>query len=52
MNIYALIKQLIYGIYDSTSILLVAGSSTVFIALTFFIAYGMFMKSKWVLGKN
>ncbi|MXQ53567.1 ABC transporter permease [Shimazuella alba] len=52
LNIYALIKQLIYGIYDINSILLVSGSSVVFIALSFFIAYTMFMKSKWVLGKN
>jgi sodium transport system permease protein len=52
LNIYALIKQLIYGIYDFNSILLVSGSSVVFIALSFFIAYTMFMKSKWVLGKN
>lgn len=52
LNIYALIKQLIYGIYDTTSILLVAGSSAAFICLTFFIAYAMFMKSKWVLGKS
>ena len=52
LNIYALIKQLIYGIYDLTSILLVVGSSFVFIVLTFLIAYAMFMKSKWVLGKG
>jgi sodium transport system permease protein len=52
LNIYALIKQLIYGIYDINSILLVSGSSIVFIALSFFIAYTMFMKSKWVLGKS
>jgi sodium transport system permease protein len=51
VNIYALIKQLIYGIYDVTSILLVVGSSSIFIALSFLVAYGMFKKSKWVLGK-
>ncbi|WP_028776259.1 ABC transporter permease [Shimazuella kribbensis] len=51
MNIYALIKQLIYGIYDFTSILFVVGSSSIFIVLTFFLAYAMFLKSKWVLGK-
>ena len=50
MNIYALIKQLIYGIYDLNSILLVAGSSIIFIAITFTIASLMFQKSKWVLG--
>lgn len=52
LNIYALIKQLIYGIYDVTSILLVAGSSLVFIIISFLVAYAMFMKSKWVLGKS
>ncbi|WP_226669929.1 ABC transporter permease [Metabacillus litoralis] len=52
LNIYALIKQLIYGIYDVTSILLVVGSSIVFIIITFVVAYAMFMKSKWVLGKS
>lgn len=52
MNIYALIKQLIYGIYDLNSILLVAGSSIIFIAITFTIASLMFQKSKWVLGKS
>ncbi|MDQ0230380.1 ABC transporter permease [Metabacillus malikii] len=52
VNIYALIKQLIYGIYDVSSILLVVGSSTIFIAISFLVAYMMFMKSKWVLGKG
>lgn len=52
MNIYALIKQLIYGIYDMTSILLVVGSSTVFILITLGIGMIMFSKSKWVLGKS
>ena len=51
MNIFALIKQLIYGIYDIQSILYVVASSAVFIALTFGIAYTMFRNSKWVLGK-
>lgn len=50
-NIYALIKQLIYGIYDIKSVLLVAGSSLVVIVIIFLIALGMFRKSKWVLGK-
>lgn len=51
-NIFALIKQLIYGIYDLTSILYVAGSSAVVIAITFAAAYVMFTKSRWVLGKS
>lgn len=52
MNIYALIKQLIYGIYDLTSVLLVVGSSAVFIAITFAIGAFMFSKGRWVLGKT
>ncbi|HLR74366.1 MAG TPA: ABC transporter permease [Virgibacillus sp.] len=52
MNIYALIKQLIYGVYDVTSILLVVGSSAVFIGIIFAIGMFMFSKSKWVLGKS
>src|SRR5699024_2335886 len=46
MNIYALIKQLIYGVYDVTSILLVVGSSAVFIGIIFAIGMFMFSKSK------
>ncbi|WP_110111608.1 ABC transporter permease [Bacillus sp. CGMCC 1.16541] len=52
LNIYALIKQLIYGVYDVTSILYVVGSSVVMIGITFVIAYMMFTKSRWVLGKS
>ena len=52
MNIYALIKQLIYGIYDVSSILLVVGSSIVFISITFAVGMVMFSKSKWILGKS
>ncbi|WP_413374914.1 ABC transporter permease [Alkalihalobacillus sp. 1P02AB] len=51
MNIFALIKELIYGVYDITHILLVAGSSAIFVSILFLIAYKMFMKSKYVLGK-
>ncbi|PLS17184.1 ABC transporter permease [Bacillus sp. M6-12] len=51
-NVYVLIKQLVYGVYDTTSLLLVAGSSAVFIGIFFYIAYLMFTKSRWVLGKS
>ncbi len=50
-NIFALIKELIYGVYNLTHILLVAGSSAIFISILFAIAYRMFMNSKFVLGK-
>src|SRR5690625_7935966 len=52
MNIYALIKQLIYGIYDLTSVLLVVGSSAVFIAITFAIGEFMFSQGRWLLVKK
>ncbi|MFD2444929.1 ABC transporter permease [Bacillus sp. CGMCC 1.16607] len=52
MNIYALIKQLIYGIYEPTSAIYVVASSSVFIVICFTIAFTMFKKSKWVLGKS
>lgn len=51
-NVFALIKQLIYGVYDLSSILYVAGSSAVVVAITFGAAYIMFTKSRWVLGKS
>lgn len=51
LNINALIKQLIYGVYDVKNILFVALSSAFFIAIAFAVAVGMFRKSKWVLGK-
>ncbi|WP_054949778.1 ABC transporter permease [Numidum massiliense] len=52
MNVCALIKQLIFGVYDVTSVVYVVASSLVFIGLTFGIAYAMFKKGKWVLGKS
>lgn len=52
MNINALIKQLIYGVYDLTSILLVVGSSAIFIVIIFAITALMFSKDRWVLGKD
>lgn len=51
MNIFALLKELIYGIYSWSSMLLVAGSSLVVIVIAFLIANWMFTKDKWVLGK-
>lgn len=52
MNIFALIKQIMYSIYNPINIACVAGSSILFILICFSIAYGMFQKSKWVLGKS
>ncbi len=52
VNIFALIKQLIAGIYEISSIVMVLGSSAVFILLIFTAATFMFKKSKWVLGDS
>jgi sodium transport system permease protein len=52
MNIFALIKQLMYGVYEVKSIIYTTGSSLALMAVCFGIAYAMFHKSKWVLGKS
>lgn len=51
MNIFALLKELIYGIFNAQSLLLVSVSSIFFIAICFAAANWMFKKDKWVLGK-
>jgi sodium transport system permease protein len=51
MNIYALLKELIYGIFSIQSILLVTGSSLVMVLIGFSLANWMFKKDKWVLGR-
>ncbi|MDT2047639.1 ABC transporter permease subunit [Bacillus sp. 1780r2a1] len=51
-NVYALIKQLLYGVFDITSIGLVTISIGVVIACLFAVANILFSKSKWVLGKS
>jgi len=50
-NVFALIKQIMYGIIDPMNVFLVVISLSILIAITFFIASLMFKKSKWVLGK-
>jgi sodium transport system permease protein len=52
MNIFALLKELIYGIYSLSHTLYVAGSSLLFMILGFTLAYGLFKKDKWVLGRG
>lgn len=52
LNIFALIKQLIYGIYKIDSMLYVAASSIGLMVIGFSLAFMMFRKSKWVLGKS
>lgn len=51
LNIYAFLKELIYGIFHIQSLILVVVSTFVFIAICFAAASWMFKKDKWVLGK-
>ncbi|MGC4378663.1 ABC transporter permease [Fictibacillus sp. Mic-4] len=52
LNIYALIKQLIYGVYSLQNVLLTIGSTLVCIVIFFTIARVMFGKDRWVLEKS
>ncbi|WP_345241735.1 ABC transporter permease [Pontibacillus salipaludis] len=49
MNLYAILKQLLYGIIDITNIALTLGSTAIYILILFAIARVLFMKDKWVL---
>ncbi|MDP5277215.1 ABC transporter permease [Chengkuizengella axinellae] len=51
-NIFALIKQLIFGVYSIESIGMVVGSSILVIAILFLLGSFMFKKDRWVLGKG
>ncbi|PFD99458.1 ABC transporter permease [Priestia megaterium] len=51
-NVFALMKQLLYGVYDMQSLAYTAGSLSVCIIVLFTIGYTMFTKSRWVLGKG
>ncbi|WP_028988252.1 ABC transporter permease [Thermicanus aegyptius] len=51
MNTFALLKELIYGIFSLSHMLFVAASSILFILIGFLFAYVMFRKDKWVLGR-
>ncbi len=51
MNTFALLKELIYGIFSFSHMLFVAASSILFILIGFLFAYAMFRKDKWVLGR-
>ncbi|MDX8360386.1 ABC transporter permease [Cytobacillus sp. IB215316] len=51
-NIFALIKQLIFGVYSIESIGMVVGSSVLVIAILFLLGALMFKKDRWVLGKG
>ncbi|GGD01518.1 ABC transporter permease [Pontibacillus salipaludis] len=49
MNLYAILKQLLYGIIDITNIALTLGSTAIYILILFAIARVLFMKDRWVL---
>ncbi|MCD5325758.1 MULTISPECIES: ABC transporter permease [Pontibacillus] len=49
MNLYAILKQLLYGITDITNIALTLGSTAVYVLILFAIARVLFMKDRWVL---
>lgn len=49
MNLYAILKQLLYGITDITNIALTLGSTAVYVLILFAVARVLFMKDRWVL---
>ncbi|MDH2453765.1 MULTISPECIES: ABC transporter permease [Priestia] len=51
-NVFALMKQLLYGVYDMQSLAYTIGSLSVCTVVLFTIGYTMFTKSRWVLGKG
>ncbi|MCM3771860.1 ABC transporter permease [Priestia aryabhattai] len=51
-NVFALMKQLLYGVYDMQSLTYTIGSLSVCTVVLFAIGYTMFTKSRWVLGKG
>ncbi|MFJ7746496.1 ABC transporter permease [Peribacillus sp. NPDC097295] len=48
-NIFALFKELLYGVIDYQNILLTAGSLVISIAIFFAVSRLLFLKDKWVL---
>ncbi|MCO0596270.1 hypothetical protein NGI46_02200 [Peribacillus butanolivorans] len=48
-NIFALFKELIYGVIDYQNIFLTASSLIVSIAIFFAVSRILFLKDKWVL---
>lgn len=51
MNMFALLKELVYGIFSLSNLLMTLGSSAALVAVMYVIAAIMFKKDKWVLGK-
>jgi sodium transport system permease protein len=51
-NVFALMKQLLYGVYDMQSLAYTIGSLSICTAVLVAIGYTMFTKSCWVLGRG
>ena len=51
-NVFALMKQLLYGVYDMQSLVYTIGSLSICTVVLFVVGYTMFTKSRWVLGKG
>lgn len=49
LNVYSLLKELLFGIIDYKHILLVIGSNVVCIIVFFIIGRILFLKDKWVM---
>ena len=51
MNTFAILKELVYGIYSFENLLMTLLSTSALVAVMYAIAAVMFKKDKWVLGK-
>ncbi|MGN2272130.1 ABC transporter permease [Priestia megaterium] len=51
-NVFALMKQLLYGVYDMQSLVYTIGSLSICTVVLFVLGHTMFTKSRWVLGKG
>jgi sodium transport system permease protein len=49
LNLFSLLKELLFGVIQYDHILIVIGSNVLFMALAFVIGRALFMKDKWVM---
>ena len=49
LNLFSLLKELLFGVIQYDHILIVIGSNVLFMALAFVIGRALFMKDKWVI---
>jgi len=52
MNTFALLKELVYGLFNVGHLLFTLASTAVMVAVMYAVASVMFRKDKWVLGKQ